>query len=193
MHRSKSHPFAESAIASTSDSALDIRLEPADARPLYVQLADQLVEAIESERLPAGARLPAMRDLARDLSCALVTVSQAYELLAARGGVISRVGKGTFVAEPPAPNVPFARRWEPDVGRFARAARLEGVMEQLTRATVPGSISLASGHPAPETFPLHDFGRAFHRTLLDDPPEAMQYRSSTGDQDLCNTLASFLR
>ncbi|MBV8491238.1 MAG: PLP-dependent aminotransferase family protein, partial [Candidatus Eremiobacteraeota bacterium] len=41
--------------------------------------------------------------------------------------------------------------------------------------------------------PLHDFGRAFHRTLLDDPPEAMQYRSSTGDNDLCETLASLLR
>jgi 2-aminoadipate transaminase len=134
-----------------------------------------------------------MRDLARDLKCALVTVSQAYELLAARGRVASRVGKGTFVAPPPDRQTPFARRWEPDVGRFARAARLEGVMEQLIRVTTPGAISLATGHPAPETFPLHDFGRAFHRTLLDDPPEAMQYRSSTGDSDLCETLASLLR
>jgi DNA-binding transcriptional MocR family regulator len=157
-----------------------------------VQLADQLVEIIDAGSVSAGDRLPAMRDLSRDLDCALVTVSQAYELLAARGRVVSRVGKGTFVAEPPAPGVPFARRWEPDVGRFARAQRLEGVMEQLTRATVPGAISLASGHPAPETFPLHDFGRAFHRTLLDDPPEMMQYRSSTGDRDLCETLAAHL-
>lgn len=134
-----------------------------------------------------------MRDLARDLDCALVTVSQAYELLAARGRVQSRVGKGTFVAPPPDRQTPFARRWEPDVGRFARAQRLEGVMEQLTRVTTPGAITLATGHPAPETFPLHDFGRAFHRTLMDDPPEAMQYRSSTGDTDLCETLATLLR
>lgn len=134
-----------------------------------------------------------MRDLARDLNCALVTVSQAYELLAARGRVVSRVGKGTFVAQPPDATAPFARRWEPDIGRFARAQRLEGVMEQLTRATAPGAINLATGHPAPETFPLHDFGRAFHRTLLDDPPEAMQYRSSTGDSDLCERLAELLR
>jgi 2-aminoadipate transaminase len=134
-----------------------------------------------------------MRELAHSLDCALVTVSQAYELLAARGRVVSRVGKGTYVAEPPDRELPFARRWEPDVGRFARAQRLEGVMEQLTRATAPGVINMASGHPAPETFPLHDFGRAFHRTLLDDPPELMQYRSSTGDTDLCNTLAANLR
>jgi len=158
-----------------------------------VQLADQLVEAIESERLKVGERLPPMRDLARSLNCALVTVSGAYELLAARGRVISRVGKGTFVAPPVDRAAPFARRWEPEIGRFARAQRLEGAMEQLTRATAPGAISLATGHPAPETFPLHDFGRALHRTLLDDPPEAMQYRSSTGDADLCETLATLLR
>ncbi len=158
-----------------------------------MQLADQLVDVVEAGRLTAGDRLPAMRDLASALGCALVTVSQAYELLAARGRVVSRVGKGTFVAEPADRDKPFARRWEPDVGRFARSPRLEGVMEQLTRATAPGAISLATGHPAPETFPLHDFARAFHRTLVDDPPEAMQYRSSTGDPQLCETLAASLR
>lgn len=134
-----------------------------------------------------------MRDLAQSLNCALVTVSQAYELLAARGRVVARPGRGTFVSEALHRDEPFARRWEPDMGRFARAARLEGVMERLTHATEPGAISLASGHPAPETFPLHDFARAFHRTLLDDAPELMQYRSSTGDRELCARLASFLR
>ena len=192
MRRSRSQAFAELAIDSTR-SRLGLRLESNDPRPLYVQLADQLVEAIENEHVKPGDRLPAMRDLARELDCALVTVSQAYELLAARGRAVSRVGKGTFVAQRPERQPAFARRWEPDVGRFARAQRLEGVMEQLTRATAPGAISLATGHPAPETFPLHDFGRAFHRTLLDDPPELMQYRSSTGDRDLCETLAAHLR
>ncbi|MBV8244292.1 MAG: PLP-dependent aminotransferase family protein [Candidatus Eremiobacteraeota bacterium] len=178
---------------STRSPKLDIGLDPNDRRPLYVQIADQLVEAVESERLRPGDRLPAMRDLAEQLDCALVTVSQAYDLVAARGRVTSRVGKGTFVSEAPAHNAEFARRWEPDVGRFARAERMEGVLEQLTRATVPGAITLAAGHPAPETFPLHDFGRAMHRTLLDDPPESMQYRSTTGDRDLCETLAGLLR
>jgi len=158
-----------------------------------VQLADRLVEAIERGEVSAGERLPAMRDLARRLDCALVTVSQAYELLAARGRVVSRPGKGTYVAAPPDAGEPFARRWEPDVGRFVRGSRLEGAMERLTDVTAPGAISLATAHPAPETFPLHDFARAFHRTLLDDSPEIMQYRSSTGDPDLCAKLASSLR
>jgi len=181
------------ATASTKSSLAGLRLEAKDPRPLYVQLADGLADAIETQRLDPGDRLPAMRELARDLDCGLVTVSQAYELLAARGKVVSRVGKGTFVAQSRPEAEPFARRWEPDAGRFARAQRLEGVMEQLLRVSAPDAITLATGHPAPETFPLHDFGRAFHRTLLDDPPEIMQYRSSTGDADLCETLAALLR
>ena len=172
---------------------MSLKLDAGDPRPFYVQLADSIVEAIESGSLVSGRRLPAMRDLARRLDCALVTVSQAYELLAARGRISARPGKGTYVATAPDRGEPFARRWEPDVGQFARGARLEGVMERLTLATEPGAISLASGHPATETFPLHDFARAFHRTLLDDSPDLMQYRSSTGDHDLCLKLAAFLR
>ncbi len=176
-----------------SKPALGIVLEPSDPRPLYVQIADQLVDAIESERLRPGDRLPAMRELARELNCALVTVSQAYELLTARGRATSRVGKGTFIAQMRDRAEPFARRWEPDLGRLARAERMEGVMEQLTRATAPGAVNLANGHPAPETFPLQDFARAFHRTLIEDPPELMQYRAASGDADLCETLSALLR
>ena len=181
------------ATGSIPSNALGLVLEPGDPRPLYVQIADQLVEAIESGRLKPGDRLPAMRELAHDLDCALVTVSQAYELLTARGRATSRVGKGTFISETRDRGEPFARRWEPDLGRLARAERMEGVMEQLTRATAPGAVNLASGHPAPETFPLQDFARAFHRTLVEDPPELMQYRSASGDPDLCETLSGLLR
>lgn len=180
-------------VSTRGKSSLEVVLEPNDPRPLYVQIADQLVDAIESERLRPGDRLPAMRDLSRELDCALVTVSQAYELLTARGRATSRVGKGTFIAAVPDRTQPFARRWEPDLPRLARAERMEGAMEQLTRATAPGAINLANGHPAPETFPLQDFARAFHRTLVEDPAELMQYRAASGDPDLCESLSGLLR
>jgi len=172
-----------------------IALDPRDRRPLYVQIADGIVAAIERGSLGPDERLPAMRTLARQLGCGLITVSQAYEMLAARGRVLSRVGRGTFVALQPAPGAEaaFARKWEPDLGRLARAERMEGVLDQLARAGAPGAISLATGHPAPETFPLAEFSRAMQRTLTDDPPEAMQYRAQTGDPDLCAALAAGLR
>jgi len=170
----------------------DLVLDQRDKRPLYVQLADELAGRIERGELVEGERLPGMRELAARLGIALVTVSQAYDSLVARGRAITRVGKGTYVAPAPAPSEPFARRWEPDIGGFARA-RMEGVLDRLARASVPGAITLATGHPAPETFPLAEFGRCMQRTLVDDPPETMQYASGNGDADLRETFATALR
>jgi len=169
-----------------------IELDPRDPRPLYVQIADALATAIERGELAPDERLPPMRRLAGELDVALVTVSQAYETLAARGRVVSRVGRGTFVAPHAAPeetsSVP--RTWEPSL--LVRGERMEGVMDRLAQARAPGVISLATAHPAPETFPLADFSRAMQRTFTDDPPALMQYRANTGDPDLCAVLAEGL-
>jgi len=168
-----------------------IALDSRDPRPLYVQIADALATSIERGELAPEERLPPIRSLAGELDVALVTVSQAYETLAARGRVVSRVGRGTFVA--PAAQVddaPFARTWEPSL--LSRGERMEGAMDRLAQATAPGVISLARAIPAPETFPMAEFGRAMQRTFADDPPELMQYRANTGDPDLCATFAESL-
>ena len=163
-----------------------------DKRPLYVQLADELAAAIERGEFTEGERLPGMRELAAGLGIGLVTVSAAYDSLVARGRAVSRVGKGTYVTELPVPSEPFARRWEPDIGGFSRA-RMDGVLDRLARASAPGTISLATGHPAPETFPLAEFGKCVGRTLAEDPPETMQYASGNGDPDLREAFARQLR
>ncbi|MGH7706972.1 MAG: GntR family transcriptional regulator, partial [Vulcanimicrobiaceae bacterium] len=177
-----------------------MELDPRDRRPLYVQIADDVVARIERGELTPGDRLPGMRELAARLGCGLVTVSQAYDVLATRGRVLARVGKGTFVAaprelEPP----PVERRWEPEIGGVVRA-RMEGLLDRLAHAHRPGAVSLASGHPAPETFPLLEFGRCLERTLVEDPPAAMQYATpylgqaqAGGDPDLRAALAASLR
>ena len=171
---------------------MNLQLDPTDRRPLYVQIADGIASRIERGELASEDRLPAMRSLAEELGCALVTVSQAYDALAARGRVVSRVGKGTFVAPGRAAVAAPERRWDPAVGAHARA-RMDAVLERLARASGPGTISLATGHPAPQTFPLAEFGRCVHRTLLEDPPERMQYTPGSGDPQLRETLAAALR
>jgi DNA-binding transcriptional MocR family regulator len=179
----------EPALSGLGNLALDAR----DPRPLYVQIADGLAGAIERGELAPNARLPAIRALARDLDVASITVNAAYDVLSARGRVVARAGRGTFVAPPRSQDEPFARKWEPDLGPLARAERMEGVLDQLARANAPGAISLATGHPAPETFPLAEFGRAMARTFAEDDAAAMQYRANTGDPTLCETLARGLR
>ncbi|MDM7889163.1 GntR family transcriptional regulator [Curtobacterium sp. RHCJP20] len=49
--------------------------------------------------LVPGARLPSVRQLARDMSIAPGTVAKAFRRLVAEGFVVTRLGSGTRVAE----------------------------------------------------------------------------------------------
>ncbi|HRO13976.1 MAG TPA: GntR family transcriptional regulator, partial [Paracoccus sp. (in: a-proteobacteria)] len=53
--------------------------------------------AVREGELPAGARLPAVRDLAWRLKVTPGTVARAYQLAARDGLIDSHVGRGSFV------------------------------------------------------------------------------------------------
>jgi DNA-binding GntR family transcriptional regulator len=74
------------------------QLNPSSAVPLYEQAADHIAAAITSGELEHGQKLPAERDLAEAWGIAYLTVRRAMQELRDRGLVVSRVGKGTFVA-----------------------------------------------------------------------------------------------
>ena len=65
--------------------------------PRYRAIADELREAIRTGAVPAGTRLPPLRDLAYELGVTVGTVSRAYALAASRGEVAGEVGRGTYV------------------------------------------------------------------------------------------------
>src|SRR5205823_4701192 len=64
----------------------------------YRQLGRYLRDLIEADRLSAGAKLPATRELAATLGLSRTTVSLAYDELIAVGLLVAHVGQGTFVA-----------------------------------------------------------------------------------------------
>ncbi|MFB2531363.1 PLP-dependent aminotransferase family protein [Paracoccus sp. p4-l81] len=76
------------------------------AGPKYLLLVQHLREAIRDGALAAGAQLPTVRDLAQQLGVTPGTVARAYQIATAEGLLTAHVGRGTFVAEPPAPVVP---------------------------------------------------------------------------------------
>ena len=65
---------------------------------LYERVAETLAREIRSKRLPPFARLPSEADLTERFGVSRVTVRQALKKLAEAGLVISRQGKGVFVA-----------------------------------------------------------------------------------------------
>jgi len=64
---------------------------------IYIGVANHIAARIEAGELPAGARLPAERDLAADYQVAVGTARRAVEELRQRGLVVTLPAKGTFV------------------------------------------------------------------------------------------------
>lgn len=77
----------------------ELRVDLTAATPVYEQIRAQLAALVAVGALSPGERLPASRDLARDLGVAVGTVQRAYRELEAAGVVHSRRRTGTVVAE----------------------------------------------------------------------------------------------
>lgn len=76
-----------------------IQIDRSAGIPLYIQLRDEIVRAIQQGELRVGVRIPTERELANDLGVSRKTVSHAYNILEQEGVLISHQGKGTFVSE----------------------------------------------------------------------------------------------
>jgi GntR family transcriptional regulator / MocR family aminotransferase len=79
---------------------LTLRINPKSACPLYRQLYNQLRQSLLEQKVPAGARLPSTRVLARTLGVSRNTVLTAYDFLAADALIVARKGSGTHVRTP---------------------------------------------------------------------------------------------
>lgn len=142
--------------------ALDPAAAPVRGRTAW--LAGQLRAAIAGGTLAPGARLPASRQLARDLSVSRGTVVEAYRRLSEEGLLVTNSGGGTIVAsltslpaQTAAPAPPTSASTEflnistgaPDLSAFPRAAWLRA--ERRILATATGrELGYADPQGAPE-------------------------------------------
>ena len=68
--------------------------------PLYVQIADVLLDRIESGKLTPGDRLPSERELSERLDVNRLTLRRALRTLEVQGLLVRRQGSGTYIAAP---------------------------------------------------------------------------------------------
>jgi GntR family transcriptional regulator len=78
---------------------MQVSINPADARPIYVQIMDEIRRAVVLGTLQPEDPLPSVRQLAVDLRVNPNTVAQAYRELERAGVVYVRRGQGSFVAQ----------------------------------------------------------------------------------------------
>ena len=78
---------------------MDIIIDNSASVPIYEQLRNQIRDQIINDVLAYDEKLPPIRVLAKDLSISIMTVKKAYDALEADGFIVTRQGKGSFVAE----------------------------------------------------------------------------------------------
>lgn len=116
-------------------------LDPASSEPLYEQLRSQIATRAASGELPAGSKLPTVRQLAVDLDIGVRTVQRVYTELEADGVVVTEGRRGTFVAAAVAPGDAVAA-----AGEYAATARRLGLtLAEATRLLEAG-WSVGVGH-----------------------------------------------
>lgn len=88
--------------------------------PLYIQIAEGLIDQIKSGDLAPGDRLPAERELSETLGVNRMTLRRALRVLEAQGLVQRKHGVGTYVAEP------VIERQTATIFRFTRGVQSRG-------------------------------------------------------------------
>lgn len=66
--------------------------------PIYEQIKQAIIEQILNNELQEDEALPSIRNLAQDIKISVMTIKKAYDELENEGYIVSRQGKGTFVA-----------------------------------------------------------------------------------------------
>jgi len=152
-------------------------LKIVETQRLYRQIADQLRTAIQAGEWKVGERLPAERDLARQLGVSRPSVREALIALEVEGFVEVRTGSGVYVLEAPPRSAaaaiqPHPIEWGPL--ELIRARRvLEGeiaaiaatVARRKDLAAMAQAIASMRSDAASGTLPLQG-DRDFHSAVV---------------------------
>lgn len=159
-----------------------VTLDRDSEEPIYRQLIRHVRAQVESGVLPPGARLPASRDLARQLNISRISVVNAYAELRAEGYLSAHAGRGTFVAGdytetdddlPEKPRPALA-----PVDPPSHADRSFREMMRLSRR--PGVINFSHGAPPLEFLPVAPLKDALNYVLDRDGSKALTYEVPEG-------------
>jgi GntR family transcriptional regulator len=103
---------------------MNFHVDTGSPQPIYLQLVQQVRQAVARGELRADEQLPSVRALATELTVNPNTVARAYTELERDGTLVSRPGLGIFVA-----------RSRPELSRAARQRRLAELLDHwLTEA-----------------------------------------------------------
>jgi GntR family transcriptional regulator / MocR family aminotransferase len=179
-----------------------VRLDRSADEPLHQQLYRQIRDELVLGTFSNGSsRLPSSRVLATDLGISRFTVNLALSRLHAEGYLESKVGSGTFVAEPLPESFLSARTTHapPSIERPPRLSdRVKNIPDHRAGKQFdfgiagPPGVSFVPAVAALDEFPIEVWERLRAQVLAQKGAHLLQYASSRGDPELRKALATYL-
>jgi GntR family transcriptional regulator len=110
---------------------ISFRVDGRSAVPSYLQIVQQVRQALRMGVLEVGDQLPSVREVVAAVAVNPNTVLKAYRDLEREGLVEARAGQGTFVrARPPGPPPGTHSRLGRGLARWVREARSAGLDDE---------------------------------------------------------------
>ena len=126
--------------------AISFQLNPDSGVPAYLQLAQQVRQAIRMGALDIGDKLPTVKEVVAEVAINPNTVMKAYWELEHEGLVEGRQGVGTFVSRRPSGPPPDTQaRLARSLERWVQSARDEGLDDESIESLVQTALRDASG------------------------------------------------
>ena len=114
--------------------------------PPYLQLVQQIRQAVRAGVLEVGDRLPTVKEVVAELAINPNTVQKAYRELEHEGLVEGRQGVGTFVASRPQGPPPEAQaRLARSLHKWVDSARAQGMDDEAMESLLRDTLRTAQG------------------------------------------------
>lgn len=161
-------------------SKLAISLDREGEEPIYRQLIRYIRAQIESGELLPGTRLPASRDLAKQLNISRISVVNAYAELRAQGFLSAHAGRGTFIAGDNHNGSGASNGSNHASAQETPTTPDRSIREMMRMARKPGVISFSQGSPPTDFFPVRHLRDAITAVLDRDGARALGYEVAEG-------------
>ncbi|HEY0176327.1 MAG TPA: PLP-dependent aminotransferase family protein [Pedobacter sp.] len=174
-----------------------IRIDRSVDRPVYLQIAHQMINAIQRGVLVDGVQLPGTRSLSEDLDVHRKTIIAAYDELDAQGWTEIRPNKGTFVRNrAPKENIPLVRYDEKFLTSYPAKTgygfKQSILLDALTVST-PAGLEFNDGLPDIRLLPLDRLSKVYGGILKSKTNyRHFGYSHVEGNEYFRETLALYL-
>jgi GntR family transcriptional regulator/MocR family aminotransferase len=175
-----------------------IHFDKSIASPVYIQISQQIINAIQRSYLSGGTLLPGTRILSQLINVHRNTIVAVYDELASQGWVEIMANKGTFVIVPEQKTATI-KAGSNRIGDLYNFAETTGFPFQTsfhlssTQEFSEAKYELNDGQPDLRLHPIHEFSKWYgasmkRKTLISKWNQNKKTRHSVFENQLCNYL-----